>query len=226
MISRAPRAPRQAPASSARAQALTDELWAALLQRPSPSNKQALAAKARSLAAAGVNLEQERPNRLRPEGPWGTALSLALRGGLPTVSLELIPFADPLKICRHAQGCDHLMDAASSPLALKALLARGADPLRADDLGRSALMYALRFDSSPPGPSGLRACVEILLPVSDAGAVDRDGQSVADWAAKKHGGPLPAELNAILARQEAQAIDLSCEPASGASLNSPGRPRV
>lgn len=187
----------------------SEALWRALLTPPlfsTPEAMEELAAKAQALILAGADPEQERPNPLNPAGAWRTPLALALRNKWEPVALALIPFCDPLRLCRQSQGCDLLMDACFQPLAIQALLDRGADPLRVDELGRSALMYALRFDTSAPASDGLRASVRLLLPVSDPNAVDLDGETLEDWAAKSARGPIASEIGALRARREAERL--------------------
>lgn len=215
---------RQRPRSQS-SDPLTNELWRLIQNHPrSQSDKTAemkLATTLAALCAAGADANQERPHPMGKDYGWRTALSLALCSSLEHAAVALLPYADPLKIDKGSQNCDLLMNASSRPLALRALIAAGADPLRTDDLGRNALMYALRFDTSKPQASGLRVCVEMLLPISDALVIDRDQQSVFDWAAKRQGGLIHAELLAIVARQEAQALELSCGRGSNAKTLPP-----
>jgi ankyrin repeat protein len=63
-----------------------------------------------------------------------------------------------------------------------------ADPLEIDSAGRTALMWAV---GGKGAPEAKERCVELLLPLSEAAAMDENGLDAVDWA-KKAG--LPMEL--------------------------------
>jgi hypothetical protein len=199
----------------------TEDLWDAINESPDEVGAQALTARIQDALARGADVEKERPNPHGQELSWATPLAAALMRHHEDCALPLIERSDVSKICKNSS--DYLTHACDKPKALRALLAREADPWHVDEFGRSALMYALRFETAPPGASGLRPAVETLLAVSDARAVDHEGKTVLDWAerrgggATRGGGALAAELGAIRARQEAQCLDL-CVVAQGAAL--------
>lgn len=196
-------------------------LWMALSSAPSfcdPAQQSALAAKALELVLAGADPEHERPNRLSPQSAWESPIAFAIRRRWSPVALALIPFCDPLRVCKGSQNCDLLMDACSMPEVIDALLLRGADARRVDDAGRSALMYALRFDSAAPGPDGLRPSIRLLLPASDPFTVDRDGKTLEDWASHNAAGPHPFEMGALRSRREAEALAACASQPSALAL--------
>lgn len=76
---------------------------------------------------------------------------------------------------RDAQGTTAAIIASSAgnAEALSALLRRGADPRIQDNEGKSALMLAIH--------GAALECIEMLLPVSEVGAADKNGRSAVDY---------------------------------------------
>jgi len=76
---------------------------------------------------------------------------------------------------RDARGRTAAMIAseAGNAEALAALLSRGADPRIQDNEGKSALMLAIH--------GAALECVQMLLPVSQVGATDKNGRSAVDY---------------------------------------------
>jgi hypothetical protein len=197
----------------------TDQLFDAIRTHPFQSPEEKLLATVKILIAQGADVDAQRPNKYSSEGPWHTPLTLAICSSLQQCALLLIPHATLGLRRKLGQGSDELLCAASRPLVLAALLDAGMDPRRQDDLGRTALMYALRFESARPPNAGplleLRPCAGLLLPVSDALAVDHEGLTLSDWACKNYvGAELHFVLGAIDARAQAQALQ-ACSQEGG-----------
>jgi len=107
---------------------------------------------------------------------------------------------------------------AERPKIVETLLELGADPLAVNHMGDTSLMLSLTLGSD----ESLR-CFELLLPVSDAGAADRDGQTALMVAAHYHGF---STFEKLLPLSDPAAVSKHGETAAWGAIYAGGQPET
>ena len=154
-----------------------------------------------------------------------------IRGPLGQSALRHATFSGSLAcvaLLAEGAGARPKGDQTETPLMVAAQMGRAdllqailphVDPLEIDASGRTALMWAVGGKGEP----GAKVrCVEMLLPVSEAAAMDEAGLDAVDWA-KKAGLPPPL-VHAIHAQAQQERAHVREE--LDKALPKPASPRI